>query len=319
MGRISGISDIFRRKDGVRMAVRSGEERDIAAIVGIYDRILAKEEQSGSFTGWKRGVYPTGEDVRSMLADGELYVMEENGTVVAAARINHTPVPEYAQVRWAFREEDPNKVLIIHTLVVDPACAGKGYGSAFIRFYEDMGRALGCTCLRMDTNITNRPARRLYAHLGYREADVVSCVFNGLRGIQLVCLEKALPPEKREEGVYLRSIVEQDPAPIVVCDLQHTIVYMNPAAVRRYAKHGGAALVGKSLLDCHNAVSNEKIRQAAVWFAASPEHNRRFTYHNPKENRDTYMVALRDGEGRLAGYYEKHEYRTPERGEKKGL
>lgn len=172
--------------------IRLGEEQDIAAIVGIYGRILTKEEQNGSFTGWKRGIYPTEEDARSMLADGELYVMEVAGAVVAAARINHIPVPEYAQAHWTFWEEDPDKVLIIHTLVVDPACAGKGYGSAFIRFYEDMARAQGCTCLRMDTNVTNRPARRLYAHLGFRETDVVSCLFNGLEGVQLVCLEKSL-------------------------------------------------------------------------------------------------------------------------------
>lgn len=299
--------------------VRLGEERDIAAIAGIYDRILTKEEQGAGCTGWKRGIYPTEEDARAILADGELYVMEEEGAVVAAARINHIPVPEYAQAHWAYSEEDPDRVLIIHTLVVDPACAGRGYGSAFIRFYETMGRALGCTCLRMDTNVTNHPARRLYAHLGFREADVVSCVFNGLREVQLVCLEKALQPEKRDDGVYLRSIVEQDSAPIVVCDLQHTVVYMNPAAVRRYAKHGGAALIGKSLLDCHNTHSNEKIRQAVLWFAAAPEHNRLFTYHNPKENRDTYMIALRDEAGRLVGYYEKHEYRTPESYEKKDL
>lgn len=172
--------------------IRLGEEQDITAVVGIYDRILAKEEQSGSFTGWKRGIYPTVEDAQSMWADGELYVMEEEGAIVAAARINHIPVPEYAQARWTFPEDNPNKVLIIHTLVVDPACAGKGYGTAFIRFYEDMARALGCTCLRMDTNVTNRPARRLYAHLGFQEAGVVSCLFNGLKGVQLVCLEKRL-------------------------------------------------------------------------------------------------------------------------------
>ena len=172
--------------------IRPGEERDIAAVAGIYDRILAQEERGDGCTGWKRGIYPTEEDARSMWADGELYVMEKEGAIVAAARINHTPVPEYAQAHWAFREDDPHKVLILHTLVVDPACAGRGCGSAFIRFYEDMARALGCTCLRMDTNVTNRPARRLYAHLGFQEAGVVSCLFNGLKGVQLVCLEKRL-------------------------------------------------------------------------------------------------------------------------------
>ena len=32
---------------------------------------------------------------------------------------------------------------------------------------------------------------------------------------------------------------------------------------------------------------------------------------NAKQNKDVYMVALRD-EGKLIGYYEKHEYRNTE-------
>ena len=39
-----------------------------------------------------------------------------------------------------------------------------------------------------------------------------------------------------------------------------------------------------------------------------------YTYNNEKENKDVYMVALRDENGELIGYYEKHEYRTKETG-----
>ena len=35
-------------------------------------------------------------------------------------------------------------------------------------------------------------------------------------------------------------------------------------------------------------------------------------YHNERENKDVYMVALRDNDGTLIGYYEKHEYRNRE-------
>lgn len=109
-----------------------------------------------------------------------------------------------------------------------------------------------------------------------------------------------------------KSVLEQDTAAVVLCAPDHTIVYLNPAAQRSYAKYGGAALVGRSLLDCHAPASNEKIRRVVQWFAQSPEHNLVFTHHNPKQNKDVYMVALRDDAGRLIGYYEKHEYRTPE-------
>ena len=36
------------------------------------------------------------------------------------------------------------------------------------------------------------------------------------------------------------------------------------------------------------------------------------TIRNDKENKDVYMVALRDDDGTLIGYYEKHEYRNRE-------
>lgn len=111
---------------------------------------------------------------------------------------------------------------------------------------------------------------------------------------------------------FFKSVLEQDRSAIVLCDLQHTIVYMNPAAVARYANRGGAALVGKSLLDCHNAESNAIIEKVVAWFAADKSHNLIYTYRNVKENKDVYMVALRDGDGTLIGYYEKHEYRAPE-------
>ena len=49
-----------------------------------------------------------------------------------------------------------------------------------------------------------------------------------------------------------------------------------------------------------------------MWFAESREHNLIYTFHNEKENKDVYMVALRDEDGTLIGYYEKHEYRNAE-------
>lgn len=115
-----------------------------------------------------------------------------------------------------------------------------------------------------------------------------------------------------ELNAFFKSVLEQDTAPVVLCDLRHIIVYMNPAAVARYANRGGAALVGRSLLDCHNDRSNAIIQKAVDWFAADRGHNILYTYRNDKENKDVYMVALRDDSGGLIGYYEKHEYRDAE-------
>jgi len=116
--------------------------------------------------------------------------------------------------------------------------------------------------------------------------------------------------KKRMIGFY-KSIVDQDRSSIVICNLKHEIIYMNPAAVSSYAKRGGDKLIGRSVLDCHNPESREKIQHVVEWFAADESHNIVYTFHNEKQNKDVYMVALRD-DGELIGYYEKHEYRNAE-------
>lgn len=113
------------------------------------------------------------------------------------------------------------------------------------------------------------------------------------------------------EDIY-KSVLDADRSAVVICDLEHTIIYMNPVAINRYGKWGGKDLMGKSLLDCHNEKSRESINKVLDWFKTSKDHNIVYTFHNEKENKDVYMVALRNDAGELIGYYEKHEYRDRE-------
>ncbi len=115
-----------------------------------------------------------------------------------------------------------------------------------------------------------------------------------------------------ELTAFFQSIVAQDEQPVVICDMAHTIVYMNPAAIDRYESRGGAALVGRSLMGCHSAASAAAIERVCAWFREDAAHDRVFTYHKAAEDADVYMIALRDAEGRLIGYYEKHESRAHE-------
>lgn len=75
-------------------------------------------------------------------------------------------------------------------------------------------------------------------------------------------------------SAFFKSIVDSDIAPIVICDTEHIITYMNPSAVERYAKMGGAGLLGRSLLECHSGESNEKIKDVVRWFEESCDNNR---------------------------------------------
>lgn len=110
---------------------------------------------------------------------------------------------------------------------------------------------------------------------------------------------------------FFKSVINADKAPVVICNLDHTVVYMNPASIARYHTD----LTGKSIKSCHNAESNNKIDRVVAWFKESKDNNVVYISHKEKDNRDVYMVALRDDNGELIGYYEKHEYRNRETAE----
>ncbi len=172
--------------------IRPARPGDIPAVAAIYDAILQREEFGQASTGWLRGVYPTQDTAQEALDAGELFVLTRDGTLAAAARINHIQPPAYQDAPWRFPNAPDTQVMVLHPLVVHPRHAGHGCGSTFVAFYEDFARRHGCPFLRIDTNAKNAPARALYARLGYWEAGIVPCSFNGIPGVDLVCLEKYL-------------------------------------------------------------------------------------------------------------------------------
>ena len=108
---------------------------------------------------------------------------------------------------------------------------------------------------------------------------------------------------------YFKSLIDIDDTAIIICDLNHTIIYMNKFATELYAKRN-MSLLGSNLLKCHNADSQEKILKVIEWFKKDVNNNFVHTFFNEKQNKDGYMVALRNNDGTLIGYYEKHEYRN---------
>ena len=165
------------------------KKADIDSIESIYERIHDGEEKGLTSIGWLRNVYPVRKTAEDALNRGDLFVMVDDGKIVAVAVINQIQVNEYKDAVWKHDVAD-KKVMVLHALAVDPLEKGKGHGRAFVAFYEDYAKQHGCPALRMDTNVTNARARKLYQSLGYEEIGVVSCIFNGIPNVQLVCLEK---------------------------------------------------------------------------------------------------------------------------------
>jgi len=161
------------------------------------------------------------------------------------------------------------------------------------------GKANAATCIKCGKCETVCPQ-----HISVRDE-----LDRAVEILEIKPMEQNTEPETLKLMPFLRSILEQDSMHIVVCDTKHTIIYMNAAAGRAYEKRGGMALLGSSLLDCHNEQSCKMIQKIVDWFSADSNNNTIHTYFNEQDMRDVYMVALRDDGGKLIGYYEKHECR----------
>ena len=173
------------------MNIRKARWEDLDRAEQLYNEIHDAEAARQLTTGWLRGIYPTRETAASALQRDDLFLLEDAQELLGAAVINQLQVDVYANAPWAHAAAD-REVCVLHTLVISPRAAKKGYGTQFVRFYEDYARDHGCPELRMDTNARNLAARQLYAKLGYREIAIVPTVFNGIPGVDLVLLEKKL-------------------------------------------------------------------------------------------------------------------------------
>ena len=173
------------------MMIRKATAKDIDAVEKLYDAIHTAEENGKQTIGWIRGIYPVRKTAEMALARDDLFVLEDDGKICGTSILNKIQVDSYAEGHWEHEVPD-ERVCVLHTLVIDPDSAGKGYGRAFVEYYETYARENGCTELRIDTNARNEVARAMYKKHGYTEIGIVPTVFNGIEGVQLVLLEKYL-------------------------------------------------------------------------------------------------------------------------------
>lgn len=171
--------------------IRKAIAKDIDAVAELYEKIHLAEERGQMTIGWKRGIYPVRVTAEDALRRQDLFVEEAEGCIVGTAILNQTQVDVYEKARWQYAASD-EQVMVMHTLVIDPDVKGQGLGRFFAEFYETYARQQGCLYLRIDTNARNAHARKFYQKLGYKEVDILPCVFNGLEGVNLVLLEKKL-------------------------------------------------------------------------------------------------------------------------------
>lgn len=74
---------------------------------------------------------------------------------------------EYAEIEWPSQAR-PERVSVIHLLMVHPCATGKGVGSALVSYALDEAKRRSFVAVRPDAGGQNTPAASLYKRLGFQ-------------------------------------------------------------------------------------------------------------------------------------------------------
>lgn len=171
--------------------LRLAKEEELLEVEQIYHDILDIEAETGTFTNWQKGIYPTIQHARNALMAGTLFVGEDNGVIFGTVILNRIQPKEYQDISWltpAFEEE----VMVIHTLCIKPSESKKGRGKLMVEFCEKYAKSQNSKVIRLDTYEGNKPASDLYTKLGYTYVGSTMFHFQNLIWENLLCFEKVI-------------------------------------------------------------------------------------------------------------------------------
>lgn len=100
----------------------------------------------------------------------------------------------------------------------------------------------------------------------------------------------------------LKAILDAYPYEVVFVDRTHTVRWMNRTALTRY---GQRVIIGNSLFNCHNESTKPKIENFLR--RADEGEDEMFETYNRKTGEREFFVPVRDQDGKVIGYFERHE------------
>ncbi len=114
---------------------------------------------------------------------------------------------------------------------------------------------------------------------------------------------------------FFEGLINSKKSPIVICDIDYKIIFMNTSALKEYEKYGGKDMIGKHLTLFCSTETMSKVDMVIEWFKEDKANNRIFATHKKETNEDIYIIAIRDENESLIGFTSVYECRTPEKAE----
>jgi len=130
------------------------------------ERLFEAAKRAGRLNGttdWD-DTYPNREFIDGDIARGELWVLREDGELLASISLMREDFEDELDAGWT----DVNSCILAR-LCVDPALQGRGVGAEMMRLVTEEAARQGYRATRHLASVKNPTALRLYRKLGYRE------------------------------------------------------------------------------------------------------------------------------------------------------
>lgn len=123
--------------------------------------------------------YPTAAHITADILNGNGYVIEDDGIVMAYGAVVFTGEPSYQTIEgtWLSGED----YVVVHRLAVSQGAVGKGIGTGFLQSVEKMSVGRGMKSFRVDTNFNNNAMLHLLAKEGFTFCGMIKLERGGTR------------------------------------------------------------------------------------------------------------------------------------------
>lgn len=135
-------------------------------IKNFYWNLIDEMKDQNEQIGWKKGIYPTDDFLKSSLQKGELFTLKTDNQLVACVILNNSANEGYKGVPWSLECQE-TEVLIPHALAVAPRQQGQGIGKIVVEEILKYARTQEKKAVRLDILGTNITVEKLYTKCGF--------------------------------------------------------------------------------------------------------------------------------------------------------
>lgn len=108
--------------------------------------------------------YPTRDIFKEDIEKGELFILDNDGDIVAIVVLNMQEDLYYKEIPW----EEKDDFIVIHRVLVAPKYSGQGMGRRLLEEVEKYVISKNINSIKLDVKTTNIRAQRLYNGMGYK-------------------------------------------------------------------------------------------------------------------------------------------------------